>query len=179
MRLVNANNTMFRNIYCALCNGIEADDIKCGTNTRNIRKYNPPDRSKLQEFLLASLFALKNEEMLNKITQVSPKSILNCITTRLNESEYYITNDGLLYLKNTHSFLNQSEFTRASQGINICVKNGAHILGKYSEAEDYITFVGLVISIPALAITIIVYLCIPDLRTLPDTSGKFQVYKCN
>ncbi|XP_036362744.1 probable G-protein coupled receptor Mth-like 3 isoform X2 [Octopus sinensis] len=85
MRLVNANNTMFRNIYCALCNGIEADDIKCGTNTRNIR---------------------------------------------------------------------------------------THILGKYSEAEDYITFVGLVISIPALAITIIVYLCIPDLRTLP---GKLLI----
>uniref|UniRef100_A0A0L8GFU5 G-protein coupled receptors family 2 profile 2 domain-containing protein n=1 Tax=Octopus bimaculoides TaxID=37653 RepID=A0A0L8GFU5_OCTBM len=104
---------------------------------------------------------------------------LNCTTTRLNESEYYITSDGLLYLNNAQRFLNQSEFTRDSQGIiSICVNNGTNNISningisKYSVAESYITLVGLVISIPALAITIIVYLCIPDLRTLP---GKLLI----
>ncbi|XP_014781518.2 probable G-protein coupled receptor Mth-like 3 [Octopus bimaculoides] len=104
---------------------------------------------------------------------------LNCTTTRLNESEYYITSDGRLYLNNTQRLMNQSEFTRDSQGIiSICVNNGTnnisniHGISKYSVAESYITLVGLVISIPALAITILVYLCIPDLRTLP---GKLLI----
>ncbi|XP_036362738.1 G-protein coupled receptor Mth2-like [Octopus sinensis] len=101
------------------------------------------------------------------------------MTTRLNESEYYITSDDRLYLNNTQRFLNQSEFTRDSQDIiSICVNNGTNNISningisKYSVAESYITLVGLVISIPALAITIIVYLCIPDLRTLP---GKLLI----
>ncbi|XP_036362864.1 probable G-protein coupled receptor Mth-like 3 [Octopus sinensis] len=101
------------------------------------------------------------------------------MTTKLNESEYYVTNDGLLYLNNTHRLLNQSEFIRDSQGIiSICVNNGTNDISningisKYSVAESYITLVGLVISIPAQIITIIVYLCIPDLRTLP---GKLLI----
>ncbi|XP_014781527.1 uncharacterized protein LOC106877197 [Octopus bimaculoides] len=104
---------------------------------------------------------------------------LNCTTTRLNESEYYITSDGRLYLNNTQRLLNQSEFIRDSQGIiNMCVNNGTNNISningisKYSVVDGYITLVGLVISIPALAITIIVYLCIPDLRTLP---GKLLI----
>ncbi|XP_036362866.1 G-protein coupled receptor Mth2-like [Octopus sinensis] len=103
---------------------------------------------------------------------------LKCTTTRLNESEYYITSDGHLYLNNTQRLLNQSEFTRDSQGTSICVNNGTNNISningvsKYSVAGSYITLVGLVISIPALAITIIVYLCIPDLRTLP---GKLLI----
>ncbi|XP_029641325.2 latrophilin receptor-like protein A [Octopus sinensis] len=98
---------------------------------------------------------------------------LNCTTTGLNESEYHITNDGLLYLNNTHRLLNQSEFSFDENGtIIICVKNLINVLRKYSEAESYITLVGLIFSIPALAISIIVYLCIPDLRTLP---GKLLV----
>ncbi|CAI9727582.1 Hypothetical predicted protein [Octopus vulgaris] len=115
----------------------------------------------------------------NKCRQVIYHPPLNCTTTRLNESEYYITSDGRLYLNNTQRFLNQSEFTRDSQGIiSICVNNGTNNISningisKYSVAESYITLVGLVISIPALAITIIVYLCIPDLRTLPGRPSQ-------
>uniref|UniRef100_A0A0L8GGP7 G-protein coupled receptors family 2 profile 2 domain-containing protein n=1 Tax=Octopus bimaculoides TaxID=37653 RepID=A0A0L8GGP7_OCTBM len=112
----------------------------------------------------------------NQCRQVIYHPPLNCTSTRLNESEYYITNDGRLYLNNTQRLLNQSEFIRDSQGIiSICVNNGTNNISsingisKYSVAESYITLVGLVISIPALASTIIVYLCIPDLRTLPAT----------
>ncbi|XP_029641326.2 latrophilin receptor-like protein A [Octopus sinensis] len=105
--------------------------------------------------------------------QVSYNSTLNCTATRLNESEYYITNDGLLYLNNTHRLLNQSDFGFDEDGtIIICVKNIINVLRKYSEAESYITLVGLIFSIPALAITIMVYLCIPALRTLP---GKLLI----
>ncbi|CAI9727583.1 Hypothetical predicted protein [Octopus vulgaris] len=110
----------------------------------------------------------------NKCRQVIYHPPLNRATTRLNESEYYITSDDLLYLNDTQRLLNKSEFTRDSQGIiSICgnndINNISNINGisKYSVAESYITLVGLVISIPALAITIVVYPCIPDLRTLP------------
>uniref|UniRef100_A0A0L8GFC2 G-protein coupled receptors family 2 profile 2 domain-containing protein n=2 Tax=Octopus bimaculoides TaxID=37653 RepID=A0A0L8GFC2_OCTBM len=109
----------------------------------------------------------------NQCRQVIYHPQLNCTTTTLNESEYYITSDGRLYLNNTQRLLNQSEYTRDSQGIiSICVKNNTTFMPKYSTAEHYITYVGLIISIPALAITIIAYLCIPDLRTLP---GKLLI----
>ncbi|CAI9727585.1 G-protein coupled receptor Mth-like [Octopus vulgaris] len=98
--------------------------------------------------------------------------ILNCTATRLKDSEYHITSDGLLYLNITQLWLNQSEFSIDEDGLSICVKNDNDEISKYSEIETYITLVGLAISVPALAITIIVYLCIPDLRTLP---GKLLI----
>ncbi|XP_036362861.1 uncharacterized protein LOC118765229 [Octopus sinensis] len=98
--------------------------------------------------------------------------ILNCTATRLKDSEYHITSDGLLYLNITQLWLNQSEFSIDEDGLSICVKNDNNGISKYSEIESYITLVGLAISVPALAITIIVYLCIPDLRTLP---GKLLI----
>uniref|UniRef100_A0A0L8GFJ7 G-protein coupled receptors family 2 profile 2 domain-containing protein n=2 Tax=Octopus bimaculoides TaxID=37653 RepID=A0A0L8GFJ7_OCTBM len=98
--------------------------------------------------------------------------ILNCTATRLKDSEYHITGDGLLYLNTTQRWLNQSEFSIDEDGLSICVKNDNNEISKYSEIESYITLVGLAISVPALAVTILVYLCIPDLRTLP---GKLLI----
>ncbi|CAI9727586.1 Hypothetical predicted protein [Octopus vulgaris] len=100
--------------------------------------------------------------------------ILNCTATRLKDSEHHITSDGFLYLNITQLWLNQSEFSIDEDGLSICVKNDNNGISKYSEIESYITLVGLAISVPALAITIIVYLCIPDLRTLPDADGDVQ-----
>ncbi|CAI9727578.1 Hypothetical predicted protein [Octopus vulgaris] len=198
MRLVTANNTDFRNIYCALCNGFEIYDIHCDILYVHPRLVNL-DKPLTGIFVVS----VKSKEMQKEISikdscvkntvydmntkqcrQVSYNSILNCTATRLNESEYHITNDGLLYLNNTHRLLNQSDFGFDDDGtIIICVKNIINVLRKYSEAESYITLVGLIFSIPALAITIIVYLCIPDLRTLPasdlETPYPSMYYSCN
>ncbi|XP_052826744.1 G-protein coupled receptor Mth2 isoform X1 [Octopus bimaculoides] len=195
MRVVNANNTAFRNIYCALCNGIDADDIQCHIHETNIFSYS----SKVFSLTAVFNFHTNSIEIQNMETnkgntvlqlpscpkhavydmntkqcrQVIYHPQLNCTTTSLNESEYYITSDGRLYLNNTQRLLNQSEFSFDEDGtIIICVKNVTTVLPKYSEAETYITLVGLIFSIPALAITIIIYLCIPDLHTLP---GKLLI----
>ncbi|XP_052826748.1 uncharacterized protein LOC128248736 [Octopus bimaculoides] len=196
MRLVNANNTVFRNIYCALCNGIEIEDIRCDIDIplydfRNQKRKATPSlmiifrdpkisieiqyKMSYKEYI--SMLSCAKNTLYDKNTQecrqISSNSTLNCTTTRLNESEYYITNDGLLYLNKTHLLLNQSDFGFDEDGtIIICVKSVINVLRKYSDVEAYITLVGLVTSIPALAITIIVYLCVPDLRTLP---GKLLI----
>eukprot|EP00106_Octopus_bimaculoides_P007582 XP_014775024.1 PREDICTED: uncharacterized protein LOC106872517 [Octopus bimaculoides] len=189
MRLVDANNTAFRNVYCALCNGFEIDDIKCyisipiysfpfyEVHYSLITLFDVSNKpQKMQNEMLLRDSCVKNtlyDKNTQECRQISANSTLNCTTTRLNESEYYITNDGLLYLNNTHLLLNQSDFGFDEDGtIIICVKDIINVLRKYSDVEAYITLVGLIFSIPALAITIIIYLCIPDLHTLP---GKLLI----
>ncbi|XP_036362740.1 probable G-protein coupled receptor Mth-like 12 isoform X2 [Octopus sinensis] len=194
MALVTDQVNIFRNIHCATCNGLKRNKINSYCNHERKRKL------KSRKFSLTMLFNYHTSSLVVKDNQLKEVSVvqlpscpthalyamntnqcqqviyhpqLNCTTTTLNESEYYITNDGRLYLNNTQRLLNQSEFTRDSQGIiSICVKNDTTLMAKYATAEYYITIVGLIISIPALAITIIVYLCIPDLRTLP---GKLLI----
>ncbi|XP_036362743.1 uncharacterized protein LOC115216264 isoform X3 [Octopus sinensis] len=199
MALVKSGINVFRNIHCATCNGFDEVVDYCGyprvvfdvpftpsltilfnyhTNSLVI-KDNRRNRDSVMQFTSCQKPAVYDMNT-KECRQVIYQPQLNCTTTTLNKSEYHITSDGLLYINNTQRLLNQSEYTRDSQGIiSICVKNSTTIIPTYSTAESYITLVGLIISIPALAITIIVYLCIPDLRTLPDTSTKLKIYKCN
>lgn len=108
----------------------------------------------------------------NQCRSVFFQSLINCIAVRLNDDEYYLTADGLLYLNKTERLLNRSEFSQDAQGISICIDKDFGTISKYATSESYITFIGLSISIPALLITIVTYLCIPELRTLP---GKFVI----
>uniref|UniRef100_A0A0L8GFJ1 G-protein coupled receptors family 2 profile 2 domain-containing protein n=1 Tax=Octopus bimaculoides TaxID=37653 RepID=A0A0L8GFJ1_OCTBM len=188
----------YKNRGCATCNGVSEVPCKVSYPKDNLKvlptaltvlfnyhtnSIKVTDKSTEKKHTLVKLPSCPKHAVYdmntNKCRQVIYHHQLNCTTTSLNESEYYITNDGRLYLNNTQRLMNQSEFIRNSQGIiSICVNNGTNDisningLSKYSVAESYITLVGLVISIPALAITIIVYLCIPDLRTLP---GKLLI----
>ncbi|XP_014781519.2 G-protein coupled receptor Mth2 [Octopus bimaculoides] len=189
---------VYKNKGCATCNGFSSDTcnviyseiagsmrpfaltILFDYHTNTLKVTNKLDNTENRYVQSPScpkyaIYDLRIE----KCRQVIYHPPLKCMATKLNESEYYVTNDGLLYLNNTQRLLNQSEFTRDSQGIiSICVNNGTNNISningisKYSVAESYITLVGLVISIPAQVITIIVYLCIPDLRTLP---GKLLI----
>ncbi|XP_014781525.1 G-protein coupled receptor Mth2 [Octopus bimaculoides] len=192
MALVYSGNSVFRNIHCATCNGLDEIVDYCAFEDFSFGAQSTPSLTILFNYHTNSLVINDNRHNRNSVMQFTscPKHAvydmntkecrqviyhpqLNCTTTTLNESEYHITSDGLLYINNTQRLLNQSEFSQDSQGIiSICVKNSTTVIPKYSTAERYITYVGLIISIPALAITIIVYLCIPDLRTLP---GKLLV----
>ncbi|XP_036362865.1 uncharacterized protein LOC118765232 [Octopus sinensis] len=197
MALIYVNRVFYKNNDCAKCNGVLAPCNQFYT-TFEPSKFIPA--LTILFYYNTNSFMVTNEQTstnrigvlrtscpkdavydinTNQCRQVIYHPPLNCTTTRLNESEYYITSDGRLYLNNTQRFLNQSEFTRDSQGIiSICGNNDTNNISningisKYSVAESYITLVGLVISIPALAISIIVYLCIPDLRSLP---GKLLI----
>ncbi|XP_029641322.1 uncharacterized protein LOC115216263 [Octopus sinensis] len=189
---------VYKNKGCAICNGFSSDICEVyylevsgkegyvpltilfdyDTNTVKVRNELGQTENRHVQSASCPKYAIYDLRV-KKCRQVIYHPALNCTTTKLNESEYYVTNDDLLYLNNTERLLNQSEFTRDSQGIiSICVNNGTNNISningisKYSVAEIYITLVGLVISLPALAITIIVYLCIPDLRTLP---GKLLI----
>ncbi|CAI9727581.1 G-protein coupled receptor Mth-like [Octopus vulgaris] len=188
----------YKNRGCATCNGVSEVPCKVPYPKANVKvlptvltvlfnyhtnSIKVTDKSTAKKHTLVELPSCPKQAVYdintNQCRQVIYHPQLNCTTTSLNESEYYITNDGRLYLNNTQRLLNQSEFIRDSQGIiSICVNNGTNNISnindisKYSVAGSYITLVGLVISIPALAITIIVYLCIPDLRTLP---GKLLI----
>ncbi|XP_036362130.1 uncharacterized protein LOC118764985 [Octopus sinensis] len=192
MALVKSDSKLFRNSHCAVCHGLKEIYDWCKENRGTNEMKQMPSLSILFDYR-TNVFVIYDKKSSNRnvgklpsclknsvfdintrqCRQVVYNSPLNCTATRLSKSEYYITSDGLLYLNNTQRFLNQSEFIQDADGIiSICIKNGGNGVSKYSIAEGYITLVGLVISIPALAVTIIVYLCIPDLHTLP---GKLLI----
>ncbi|XP_014775026.1 G-protein coupled receptor Mth [Octopus bimaculoides] len=195
MAIVESNGTTFRNTHCAICNGIHINDILCNASIYGNISYGTPR----QQYPLTIIFNYNNnnfevsnngqhklyskklpscsqgfiyDEKMKQCRQVYYNSILNCTAKRLEKSEYYITSDGYLYLNASHILLNQSAFIQDPQGISICVNNRTEVMGKYYTFASYITLVGLVTSIPALFITIIVYFCIPDLLTLP---GKLLI----
>ncbi|CAI9727584.1 Hypothetical predicted protein [Octopus vulgaris] len=195
MALVKSDSKLFRNSHCAACHGLKEIYDWCKENRGTNEMKQMPSLSILFDYR-TNVFVIYDKKSSNRnvgklpsclknsvfdintrqCRQVVYNSPLNCTATRLSKSEYYITSDGLLYLNNTQRFLNQSEFIQDSDGIiSICIKNGGNGVSKYSIAEGYITLVGLVISIPALAVTIIVYLCIPDLRTLPVLGAAITV----
>ncbi|XP_029641854.1 uncharacterized protein LOC115216540 [Octopus sinensis] len=193
MAIVKSNGTKFRNTHCAICNGFHINDIFCNVTIDERSPYLTPQYPLTiifnyndNYFEVSNMFQRKlyskqlpscsqgyfYDEQKKRCRHFHYNSRLDCTAKRLEKSEYYITSDGDLYLNASNILLNQSAFIHDPQGISICVNNRTHGMGKYYTFASYITLVGLVTSIPALFITIIVYLCIPDLLTLP---GKLLI----
>ncbi|XP_014775025.1 uncharacterized protein LOC106872518 [Octopus bimaculoides] len=188
MAIVRSNGTNFRNIHCAICNGVDINDIDCNVTifiekSYNIKVYSRTvifnyynntveilnannERDYLKEVPSCS-HGFVYDEIKNECRAVDFSSILNCTTKRLKEFEYHFTSDGSLYLNSSQTLLNQSQFNRDPQGINICKNDSNDMIPGYIYAVSYIVLVGLVTSVLALSITVIVYLCIRELRTIP------------
>ncbi|XP_036362859.1 probable G-protein coupled receptor Mth-like 11 [Octopus sinensis] len=179
--------------HCALCSALNTTYFNSGRKTvertypltiifdhsSNILQY----INAIQESVDTNRSAGRHETILcnsdllfdvyqNQCRSVFFYSLMNCIAVRLSDDEYYLNDEGLLYLNKTQRLLNRTEFSQDTQGISICIDKDFGAISKYAISESYITFIGLTISVPALLITIVTYLCIPELRTLP---GKFVI----
>ncbi|XP_036362868.1 probable G-protein coupled receptor Mth-like 12 [Octopus sinensis] len=186
MSMVTSNGTNFRNIHCAICNSVDINDTECNITVSREMTY------EIEVYTFETIFNYNNntvevlyasteknyikklspcshgfvyDELKNECRQVEFNFVLNCTTKRLEESEYHITSDGFLYLNSSQTWLNQSEFSRDPQGISICV-NDHETRGQIGVLFS-LMYIGLLSSVVAIFITITVYLCIPELRTLP------------
>lgn len=104
------------------------------------------------------------------------KKHLSCPKTKLNQSEYQIINEtGKIYILAIKQILDKEQFYLEGQFAFVCINYTKTSLGgpaienllHYSSAEKYLSFIGIILSIVALLIGLIIYIRFKQLRNIP------------
>ena len=110
---------------------------------------------------------------------VTPRIALDCPMLSLNASEYEIldnrsvlvTTKGGQYMRHEYAFDEDNVFVCSpylDQTYNVSRNvTDTVIMFKFCRVQELVSFIGLLISIPALAIQFIVYMMLPVLRNIP------------
>ncbi|XP_036356909.1 uncharacterized protein LOC118762465 [Octopus sinensis] len=170
------DSRVFKNIFCALCNNAMINNVSCFENIGYFGHHlvdfmdlnmGPSQICGTSEVFDQSTGACRETQTILKI---------NCTLLKLQENEYADLNDSI-YLKHLDKTINKSQFYMQQGGSFICLKhyfsfgNGSGInpkmASKITEAENYLSIIGFVFSIPTLFIAFSVYCYFNTLRNLP------------
>lgn len=103
---------------------------------------------------------------------------LDCPWVRLNQTEYQLDVNGTIFISTHQKRYQPAEFRLSGGYAFVCVEftqnyaehklvNGTKIAFNFSETQVYLSLVGVLLSLIALAIQIVVYTLLPTLRNVP------------
>ncbi|XP_052809252.1 probable G-protein coupled receptor Mth-like 11 [Mya arenaria] len=98
-----------------------------------------------------------------------------CTWAKLDPAEYIFTNDSNLFILSAQETYNDSQFHQIGTDVFICHSlnntcfqcESVQVTFNFDKSEEYLSTIGLVISILSLLLTVIVYLTFPQLLNTP------------
>ena len=113
-------------------------------------------------------------------THITNDTVKNCSFVKLDASEYIITNDSRLFILSSNQTYLEDEFQVFKNDVFVCLTStdqrcncdDTETLFQYDILESYLSMAGLIISITALSVTLIVYVTFSQLMNIP---GKILV----